>query len=41
MYSVSLIIPVYNVAEYIQTSFYSALNQTFQSIEYILNSATL
>lgn len=36
MYSVSLIIPVYNVAEYIQTSFYSALNQTFQSIEYII-----
>lgn len=35
-YNVSIIIPIYNVAEYIYSSFISALNQSFQSIEYIL-----
>lgn len=36
MYQVSLIIPVYNVENYIQNSLLSALSQTFTSIEYIL-----
>lgn len=36
MYKVSLIIPVYNVAEFIEQSLLSALNQSFDSIEYVL-----
>ncbi len=36
MYSVSLIIPIYNVADFIEKSLISALNQTFKSIEFIL-----
>lgn len=36
MYQVSIIIPIYNVREYVGSSLNSALNQTFQSIEYIL-----
>ena len=36
MYQVSIIIPIYNVREYVRSSLNSALNQTFQSIEYIL-----
>lgn len=35
-YLVSIIIPVYNVEEYITESLISALNQGFESIEYIL-----
>ena len=35
-YQVSLIIPVYNVENYITESLLSALNQTFENIEYIL-----
>ena len=35
-YQVSLIIPVYNVENYIRESLLSALGQTFGSIEYIL-----
>ena len=35
-YQVSLIIPIYNVENYITESLLSALNQTFESIEYIL-----
>lgn len=33
---VSIIIPIYNVEPYIEASFYSALNQTYQNIEFIL-----
>lgn len=33
---VSLVIPLYNVEKYIERSLLSALNQTFQNIEYIL-----
>ena len=36
MYEVTLIIPVYNVANYIRDSLLSALAQTFESIEYIV-----
>jgi glycosyltransferase involved in cell wall biosynthesis len=36
MYIVSIIIPVYNVEPYISASLLSALNQTFDSIEYII-----
>lgn len=36
MYEVTLIIPVYNVANYIRNSLLSALAQTFESIEYII-----
>lgn len=36
MKKVSLIIPVYNVVHYINDSFYSALNQTYKNIEYII-----
>jgi len=36
MYKVSIIIPVYNVEPYIKDSLLSALNQTMDSIEYIL-----
>lgn len=36
MYEVTLIIPVYNVANYIRNSLLSALAQTFESIEYIV-----
>lgn len=35
-YKVSLIIPIYNVEAYIEDSLTSALNQDFESIEYIL-----
>lgn len=35
-YLVSVIIPIYNVSEHIESSLRSALNQTFTSIEYIL-----
>jgi len=35
-YLVSVIIPIYNVSEYIESSLQSALNQTFASIEYVL-----
>lgn len=35
-YDVSLIIPVYNVERYVRESLLSALNQDFQSIEYII-----
>lgn len=36
MYKISLIIPIYNVSKYIEKSLLSALNQSFESIEYIL-----
>ena len=36
MYKVSLIIPIYNVAQFIETSLLSALHQSFDSIEYVL-----
>jgi glycosyltransferase involved in cell wall biosynthesis len=36
MYIISIIIPVYNVEPYIKRSLLSALNQTFDSIEYII-----
>ncbi len=36
MYKVSLVIPVYNVEKYILECLYSALNQSFASIEYII-----
>lgn len=36
IYNVSLIIPIYNVADYIEEALISALNQTFRSIEFIL-----
>ena len=36
MYKVSLIFPIYNVADFVKTSLLSALNQSFNSIEYIL-----
>lgn len=36
MKKVSLIIPVYNVAYYIRDSLYSALDQTYDNIEYII-----
>lgn len=35
-YLVSIIIPVYNVETYVRDSLSSALNQTFESIEYII-----
>lgn len=35
-YNVSIIIPVYNVESYVRESLLSALNQTFESIEYII-----
>jgi glycosyltransferase involved in cell wall biosynthesis len=35
-YSVSLVIPLYNVEKYVRKSLVSALEQTFKSIEYIL-----
>lgn len=35
-YSVSLVIPLYNVEKYVKDSLFSALKQTFKSIEYIL-----
>lgn len=36
MYKVSLIFPIYNVANFVRTSLLSALEQSFNSIEYIL-----
>lgn len=36
MQKVSIIIPVYNVASYIEESLLSALNQTYSNIEYII-----
>lgn len=36
MYKVSLIFPIYNVADFVKTSLLTALNQSFSSIEYIL-----
>lgn len=36
MYKVSIIIPVYNAAAFIEKSLFSALNQTFDSIQYII-----
>lgn len=36
MYTISLIIPIYNVQDCVESSLTSALNQTFDSIEYIL-----
>lgn len=36
MQKVSIIIPVYNVASYIEESLLSALNQTYNNIEYII-----
>jgi glycosyltransferase involved in cell wall biosynthesis len=36
MYKVTLAMPVYNVEKYIERALNSALNQTFESIEYIL-----
>ena len=36
MYKVSLIIPIFNVAGFIERSLLSALNQTYQDIEFIL-----
>jgi glycosyltransferase involved in cell wall biosynthesis len=36
MYKVTLAIPVYNVEKYIERALLSALNQTFDSIEYLL-----
>ena len=36
MYKVSIVIPVYNVEAYIKVSLLSALNQTLDSIEYII-----
>lgn len=35
-YQVTIAIPVYNVAPYVEASLLSALNQTFQSIEFII-----
>ncbi len=35
-YEVSLVIPIYNVETYVRESLLSALNQTFESIEYII-----
>lgn len=35
-YEVTLTIPVYNVAPYVEKSLLSAFNQTFQSIEYLI-----
>ena len=35
-YIVSIVIPLYNVREYVESALNSALNQTFKSIEYIL-----
>lgn len=35
-YEVTITIPVYNVAPYVKNSLLSALNQTFQSIEFII-----
>ena len=35
-YDVSLIIPIYNVAEFVEESLLSALNQSYDSIEYII-----
>lgn len=36
MFKVSIIIPIYNVSAYVEKSILSSLNQTFNSIEYIL-----
>jgi glycosyltransferase involved in cell wall biosynthesis len=36
MYKVTLAMPVYNVEKYIEKALLSALNQTFESIEYLL-----
>lgn len=36
MKKISLVFPVYNVADYVQSSLLSALNQTYQNIEYII-----
>jgi glycosyltransferase involved in cell wall biosynthesis len=36
MYKVTIAIPVYNVEKYVERALNSALNQTFESIEYIL-----
>jgi glycosyltransferase involved in cell wall biosynthesis len=36
MYKVTLAMPVYNVEKYIERALLSALNQTFESIEYLL-----
>lgn len=36
MYKVSIIMPIYNVEKYISVTFLSILNQSFDSIEYIL-----
>lgn len=35
-YEVTIAIPVYNVVDYIENTLLSALNQTFQSIEYLI-----
>lgn len=35
-YTVTIALPIYNVAQYVEKSLLSALNQTFDSIEYIL-----
>ena len=36
MYKVTLSMPIYNVAPYVERALLSALNQTFESIEYLL-----
>jgi glycosyltransferase involved in cell wall biosynthesis len=36
MYKVTIAIPIYNVEKYVERALNSALNQTFESIEYIL-----
>lgn len=35
-YEVTLSIPVYNVEKYIHTALFSALNQNFESIEFLI-----
>ena len=36
MYKVTLSMPIYNVAPYVERALLSALNQTFESIEFLL-----
>ncbi|KAA6338764.1 Chondroitin synthase [termite gut metagenome] len=36
MYKITLSMPVYNVEKYVERALLSALNQTFESIEYLI-----